>query len=263
MIKTILVFTAFIIFFYLYVRHLEESSLYYPTKHIEATPKDINLKYDDIYFSSEDNTELNGWFIPAEDAEVCLIFIHGNGGNISHRLEKLQIFNELGLNIFIFDYRGYGRSKGRPEEEGLYKDALAAYDYVLHRLGQNKVVIYGESLGGALAVDLASKVKVDGLVLEGAFTSITDMAKIIYPWLPGFLLKSKFDSINKIAKVSAPKLHFHAAGDDIVSISLGRKLFEAAVSPKEFVLVEGAHNDAFFTSAEKVRKELKEFFINI
>lgn len=263
MIKTMIAVVAFIAFFYFYARYLERTSLYYPSKQIEATPKDINLKYEDIYFSSEDNIELHGWFIPSEGAKLSMIFVHGNGGNISHRLEKLHIFNELGVNTFIFDYRGYGQSRGKPQEEGLYKDAVAAYNYIMERQKQSKIIVYGESLGGAVAIDLASRVDIEGLVLEGTFTSVKDMAKVIYPWLPGFLLRTKFNSVDKIAKINAPKLHFHGQWDDIVPISLGKKLFEAAQSPKKFIAIDGAHNDAFFVSEEKVRKELKTFFRNI
>ncbi|MCG2710952.1 MAG: alpha/beta hydrolase [Candidatus Omnitrophica bacterium] len=263
MIRKILVAFACVSCFYIYIRYLEKSSLYYPLRQLEGTPTEIGLPYENVFFNASDNTKLHGWFVPATDAKATVIFVHGNGGNISHRLDKIRVFNELNVNLFIFDYRGYGRSKGVSGEQGLYLDIQAAYDYIRRKDSTGKVIIYGESLGGSLAVDLASKADIDGLILEGAFTSVADMAKIVYPWLPAVLLKTKFDTISKISHVKAPKLHFHAEFDDVVPLSMGSRLFKAAKEPKKFVLLEGMHNDSFFVSAVKVRSELKEFFSSL
>ncbi len=263
MIRTILITFACVICFYFYVRYLEKSNLYYPVRQLESSPSDISLPYEDVFFAAADNTKLHGWFVPAVDPQGTVIFVHGNGGNISHRLDKIRVFNDLKVNLFIFDYRGYGKSEGVPDEQGLYMDIQAAYDYIRHREPTGKVIIYGESLGGAIAIDLASKADIDGLILEGTFTSVAGMAKIIYPWLPAVLLKAKFDSISKIPYVKAPKLQFHGEFDDIVPLSMGRRLFEAAKEPKKFVFLEGMHNDGFFVSIEKVRGELKKFFASL
>ena len=263
MIRKIFIAFVCLICFYFYVRYLEKNSLYYPTRQLESKPSDIGLSYEKVFFAAADNTKLHGWFVPAIDFKATVIFVHGNGGNISHRLDKIRVFNDLKVNLFIFDYRGYGKSDGVPGEKGLYMDVQAAYDYIQQKDLNGKIIIYGESLGGALAIDLASKTDIDGLILEGAFTSVADMAKIIYPWLPAALLKTKFDSISKIPHVKAPKLHFHGEFDDIVPLSIGRRLFEAAKEPKKFVLLEGMHNDGFFLSVVKVRKELKEFFASL
>lgn len=263
MIRKIIIALVFVICFYFYVRYLEKSSLYYPSKQLEFKPSDIGLDYDEILFESGDGTKLYGWFVPTVDSNISVIFVHGNGGNISHRLDKIRVFNELNVNIFIFDYRGYGKSGGVPSERGLYLDTKAAYDYIKQKELKGKVIIYGESLGGALAVDLASKDNIDGLILEGTFTSIADMAKIIYPWMPAVFLKTKFDSISKISRVSAPKLHMHSEFDDIIPFRMAKQLFDAASEPKKFVLLEGMHNDAFFISAVKVRSELKDFFSSL
>ena len=260
MIKKIFLALFFIVFFYVYVRHLERNNLYGPSRAIELNPSDISLQYEEIFFDAIDDVRLNGWFVPADNADITLIFAHGNGGNISHRLDKLKVFNDLGVNVFIFDYRGYGKSEGVPQESGLYKDITAAYDYIKSRKVSDRLVIYGESLGGAVAIDISSRVNVDGLILEGTFTKVSEMAKTIYPWLPGFFLKSKFDSISKIAGVKSPKLHLHGRFDNIVPFEMGQRLFVAAGEPKKFVTLEGQHNDGFYVSADKVQKELREFF---
>ncbi|MFH1094029.1 MAG: alpha/beta hydrolase [Candidatus Omnitrophota bacterium] len=263
MIRKILIALVFMSCFYFYIRYLEKSSLYYPSRQLEFIPSDIGIPYEEVFFNARDKTKLHGWFVPAGDSKVTVIFIHGNGGNISHRLDKIRVFNELRVNLFIFDYRGYGRSEGVPGEQGLYLDVQAAFDYIRRKYPLDKVIIYGESLGGVLAIDLASRVDIDGLITEGTFTSVADMAKIVYPWLPPILLKTKLDSLSKISHVKAPKLHFHAEFDDIVPLNMGRRLFEAAKEPKKFVLLQGMHNDGFFVSASKVRVELKEFFSSL
>ncbi|MBU0634341.1 MAG: alpha/beta hydrolase [Candidatus Omnitrophica bacterium] len=253
---------------YLYAQYLEARTIYYPTRVLEATPGDIGLEYEDIFFSTEDNVKLHGWFIPKNGAKTTLVFAHGNGGNISHRLEKILFFNKLGLNIFIFDYRGYGKSRGCPSEAGLYRDGRAALSYLKSAparddKGKQAIIVYGESLGGAVAIDLAAKEKIDGLILEGTFTNVRDMARIIYPVLPAFLIKSKFDSLAKIREVEKPKLCLHSRDDDIVPFLLGRKLFDAASQPKEFLELSGGHNDAFFVSQTKIAAALKVFMQKI
>ncbi len=210
MAKALLTIGLVCLFVYFYVRYLERQSIYYPTRAIEMTPDIAGLDYEDVYFYAEDNVKLQGWLIPNKNARFTLIFCHGNGGNMSHRLDKILFFHGLYLNIFIFDYRGYGQSEGQPSEAGLYRDIQAAYDYVVLRNAKlpNKpgIIVYGESLGGAVAVDLATREKIDGLILEGTFTSTEDMAKIVYPFLPGFLIQSKFDTNSKMTNLNLPKL---------------------------------------------------------
>jgi pimeloyl-ACP methyl ester carboxylesterase len=169
-----------------YLRYFERKGIYYSTREIISSPANIGLKYEDAYFNTNDNFRLNGWFIPAENSRGTLLFCHGNAGNISHRVEIIEIFNKLNLNVFIFDYRGYGRSQGIPTEEGLYQDAEAAYKYLLsHKdVDKEKIIFYGESLGANVAIDLASKVKSAALIFQGAFTSAYDMGKKLFPYLP-------------------------------------------------------------------------------
>ncbi len=260
MIRKIFIALVCMMCVYFYIRYLEKSSLYYPSRQLELNPSDTGLEYQDVLFQASDNTKLHGWFVPAEDSKQTVIFVHGNGGNISHRMDKIRVFNDLKVNLFIFDYRGYGRSEGRPSEKGLYLDIKAAYNFIKNKDSEGKVIIYGESLGGALAIDLASKEDVDGLITEGTFTSVADMAKIIYPWMPAVFLKTKFNSISKIPSVNTPKLHMHSKSDNIVPFRMGEQLYEAAKEPKKFIILQGMHNDGFFISGEKVRRELEAFF---
>jgi len=244
---------------YLYVRWLEQKSLYYPLRALEATPQDIGLKYEDVFFVTADGVKLHGWYVSAENALITVLLCHGNGGNISHRLEKIQFLHSLGVNFFLFDYRGYGKSKGQPSEEGLYQDAIAAQAWIRKRQQNTKLVVFGESLGCGVAIELAGEVFFDGLILEGAFTSVSDMARVYYPWLPGFMLATKFDSLSKIVSITIPKLFLHAQNDEIVPFSQGQRLYDAAPNPKQFVPLSGGHNDAFFLCSEKLNPIVKQF----
>lgn len=257
---TATLFASFILLF-LYTRFLENRNLYYPIRELSGTPKDINIQYENIFFYTEDKVKLNGWFIKTKQAKATVIFAHGNGGNIGHRLDKIDFFNKLGVNLFIFDYRGYGQSQGVPSENGLYLDMQAAYKFVNNEKIIRPIILYGESLGGAIAVDLAaqSNFAIDGLILESSFSNIKDMAKTIYPFLPSGFLKTKFDSTAKISKVKIPKLHLHSKDDDIVPIALAQKLFAAGNDPKKFTVLAGGHNDCFFISEDLILDSISKF----
>jgi hypothetical protein len=243
---------------------LEQKALYYPTHQIQVTPQQIGLSYEDVYITAHDKVRLHGWFIRNLNAKYTLIFFHGNGGNISHRLDKIETFYKEGLNIFIIDYRGYGKSEGTPSEQGLYSDALAAYDYLDQRtdVDSNKFIVYGESLGAAVAVDLATKGKVAGLIMDSAFTSVPEMAKAKSVWVPGFLISTKMDSLSKIKRINVPKLFIHSPNDEIIPYYMGEKLYGAAVAPKGFLKIKGRHNEGFLVSkqlyAQGIARFLKE-----
>ena len=194
--KFILWLVVGVIFFFVWVRYIERNNIYFPTREISSTPETAGLAFEDVYLKTEDGKLLHGWFVPNEKAKFTVIFCHGNGGNISHRLEKLAFLYRLGLSAFIFDYRGYGKSEGIPSEAGLYKDGEAAYDYLVgkRRVSGDSVIVYGESLGGAVAIHLAANRKVKALITEDTFSSIKDMSKIVYPFVPTFFISSKFDS---------------------------------------------------------------------
>jgi fermentation-respiration switch protein FrsA (DUF1100 family) len=229
-------------------------------KELEYSPQEFGLAYEEVFFRTSDNVEINGWFLPAKDAHYTVLFCHGNAGNISHRLEKLKFFHDLTCNVFIFDYRGYGRSRGRPSEKGLYQDVKGAYDYLLsQKITPEKIVGYSESIGGAVIIDLASKQKLGGLIIDSAFTNSEDMVKLIYPFLPYWVFSSRWDSLNKIKSVTAPKLIIHSINDEIVPYKLGVKLYDFAPQPKEFLQIRGGHNSCFFESKDILREKIAGF----
>ncbi|PIQ88877.1 MAG: alpha/beta hydrolase [Candidatus Omnitrophica bacterium CG11_big_fil_rev_8_21_14_0_20_42_13] len=259
--KIFFYFLAVLVFAILYLRHFEYKNIYFPTHEIEVTPKDAGLSYEEADIATADGLNLKAWFIPAEGARRTLMFFHGNGGNISHRLDKIRLFHNLGMSVFIFDYRGYGLSGGRPSEGGFYRDSGAAYRYLTENknIAPENIIFFGESLGSAPAVDLAAREEIGALIVEGAFSSIRDMGKRIYPFIPAFVYMTKFDSESKIKNIKCPKLFFHSPDDEMVPFDLGRKLFDAAAAPKQFIEISGSHNDAFFNSANLVVEKIKQF----
>lgn len=248
-----------LIFFY--IKYLEHKGVYYPVKEVLVYPSSVSIPFNDVYITTEDNVKINGWFIENPKAKYTLLFFHGNAGNIGDRIDKLQFLYQTGLNIFIIDYRGFGKSQGRPSESGFYRDAFAAYDYLLNTLGisPDQIIIYGESLGTAIAVDISFHRKVKALILEGAFSRGRDMAVKIYPFLPGFIFSNSFDSLTKIKEISAPKLFIHSRDDEIVPFNLSKKLYEHAKEPKEFLEIQGDHNSAFLSSQQSYLFSISAF----
>ena len=240
--------------------------VYFPHRDIESTPSHAGMAYEMVSLQTSDGVTLSGWHIPSEDSDEILLFCHGNAGNISHRLESIGIFHRLGLSVFVFDYRGYGQSQGRPDEEGTYLDAAAAWDYLVEkrRIDPGHIIIFGRSLGGAVAAWLAKERSPRGLILESSFTSIPDMGAETYPFLPVRLLsRFGYDTREYVGKVLCPVLIIHSRDDDLVSFHHGRELFEAANEPKEFLEIEGSHNDGFLMSAEKYQRELGRFISSL
>ncbi len=275
--KALLYLGFFIIVFLIGVRYIERHNIYFPEKEIIASPKAVGLVYEEIYFKTSDNKQLNGWFVPNNQGEIypvrerssltgfTLIFCHGNAGNISHRIDKILLLHRLGLNLFIFDYRGYGKSLGVPCEAGLYKDAAAAHSYLIKQRGvsQDDIIVYGESIGGVVAVDLAHRVKLRALITEEAFTSVKDMGKIVYPFLPKFIFSNRFNCISKIREVECPKLIIHSIDDEIVPFHLGERLFNAAQPPKKFLKIRGSHNTAFLDSKQQFTEGISSFLYDL
>ena len=233
-----------ILFFVVFIRYLESNSIFHPTPDVLVTPASIGLDFEDVYFKTKDGLTLNGWFIKNSRVSATLIYFHGNAGNISHRLEKIKMFHRMGLNVFIIDYRGYGKSEGRPSEKGLYQDAVAAYDYLAVRkdIDRERFISYGDSLGGVFAIYLASQRKVNCLIADSTFSSSADVVRAIFPFIPTFLLATKMDSASKVKNFNIPKLFIHSINDEIIPYALGKKLFEAASPPKEFLEITGGHN---------------------
>ena len=241
-----------------------ESLVFFPDTTIEQTPAELDLPFEDIWFTSSDSVRLHGWLIPASSPNHLLLFCHGNAGNISHRLDNVRLLHNRGISVFIFDYRGYGRSQGRISEKGFYLDSEAAYEVAREWAEKHraKLVVFGRSLGGIAATHLASTKHCDGLILESTFTNMGAMARAHYP-LPfaETLLKHRLDAVGQIVQVRVPILFFHGDKDSIVPIELGRKLFEAAPNPKEFVVIPGAgHNDTYFVGGQDYFKKIDSFF---
>lgn len=242
---------------------LERALIYFPDKNVMATPAGIKLDYEEIHFKSLDGTGLHGWFIPHPKDIATVLYFHGNGGNIAYRLDTIEFFHELGVSLFLFDYRGYGKSEGRPSEIGLRQDALAAYRYLTEarKISPSRIILFGESLGGAVASDLAAQAGAAGLFTEGAPASVYEMARAIYPFLPLKLipLREKFDTVEKMKRLGLPKLIAHSADDDIVPFSQGEMVFNAAAEPKEFLRLKGFHNSARFESGEMYKHAWQAF----
>jgi fermentation-respiration switch protein FrsA (DUF1100 family) len=248
---------------FLGLRWYEQKSLYYPTREILQTPRDVGLPFEDVELGTADGEKLHGWWVPSEghDAPVVL-FLHGNGGNVSHRLEKLAALRDIGADTLIIDYRGYGRSSGTPSESGLYADALAAYDWLTksRRVDPKRIVVYGESLGTAAAVHLATEAKTAGVIVESGFTSLTEVAQGMFPFLPvRWILKHRFNSIDKVSRIDAPLLILHSRQDELFEMSHPERLLAAAQSPKRLVEMQGGHNDAFLVSADIYREAIARF----
>ncbi len=254
---------ALLALLWLFLRWFEWRNVFIPFGRPDSSPADVGLKFEDVTLTTADSVKLNGWYVPKPNAKLTVLFCHGNAGNIGHRLEKLAILNNADVNVFIFDYRGYGRSEGWPSERGTYNDALAAYDWLRREksVAPERLVVQGESLGCAVAIELARQRPVGGLVLESAFASIPEMARAVYPWLPLHLIcQIRYDSLSKIGSVKVPLLSLHSREDEIVPFSQAERLFAAAPGPKKLVELRGDHNGGFATSEAVYRAALAEFF---
>jgi fermentation-respiration switch protein FrsA (DUF1100 family) len=259
----------------------EERFIYFPSRYpegiwdveaLQAVESGVGLAIGDCWLRAEDGVHLHGWFCkrgrkgstttehPAP--EMVFLFFHGNGGNLTHRCDMLAKLVTLPVEVFIVDYRGYGRSEGRASEEGLYLDARAAWNFLVSEraVQPESIVIFGKSLGGAVAVDLATRVEPAGLIIQSSFTSIPDMAKRMIPILPRFFIRTQMDSVSKVSRIDCPKLFIHSPVDEVVPYELGRRLFEAASEPKEFYEVPSApHNETYLVGGEAYLGALRRF----
>jgi len=247
---------------------IEDRFIFHPSAEIVQTPLHVGLPFQDHFISTSDGVRLNGWFIPHPDARATLLWFHGNAGNISHRVENLKLLHDkVKLNIFIFDYRGYGLSTGSISEEGTYRDGRAALNYVNQQIGveAKNLIIFGRSLGAAVATEVALQCACRGLILEAPFTSIRDMAQKIFPVLPiGLLLQTRFNILEKIAQLRVPLLVLHGDRDDVVPYEQGKKVFAAARVPKSFYTISGAtHNDTYLVGGDGYYAHIRGFVENL
>ena len=227
--------------------------VYMPYKTMKSSPSDIGLSYREVTFKTSDHVSIHGWFVGQGRDRDVVLFCHGNAGNISHRLDSFHVFDYLGLDTFIFDYRGYGKSEGSPSEKGTYLDVEAAWKYLVEteKINPNRIILFGRSLGGAVAAHLAVSVKANALILESTFTSIPDVGAQAYPFLPVRLLsRYRYDTRSVLPRIHLPVLVVHSPDDEIIPYNHGRALFEIANEPKQFLKIFGGHNEGFVNSKE-------------
>ena len=233
-----------------------------PSRAIGPGPDSIGLAYEPVEIITEDGIKLDAWYVPAQEPRGVVLFFHGNAGNISHRLESLNIFYDLNLDTLIFDYRGYGRSDGAVSERGTYRDGEAAWRYLTENRGipAAEIVLFGRSLGAAVAAYMASRHKPGALIVESGFVSVPDMAAALYPWLPARrLARIKYPTGEYLQAVSCPVLIVHSRDDEIIPFQQGRKLFELAREPKHFLELRGDHNGGFLISGRRYLDGLDNF----
>jgi fermentation-respiration switch protein FrsA (DUF1100 family) len=259
----------------------QDQLLFQPSSRLLATPDDAGMGFETVRLDTEDGETLHGWWIPAADvysvntparvsretnpsefAKQTLLFFHGNAGNISGRLESVQQFHRLGLNVLIVDYRGYGQSTGSPSEQGIYKDAEACWRHLteVRGIAPDDIVIFGRSMGGGAATWLAARHRPGAVILESVFTNVPDVGAHHYSFLPvRALATNQFNNESRVAEIDAPKLHIHSREDRVVPFKLGRRVFEAAAEPKRFLEIDGGHNDGFLVSADEYLRTIDDF----
>jgi uncharacterized protein len=232
----------------LMLRWFEHCQVYHPDRVLIATGAELGRPFEDVVFKATDGVELNGWFYPADTnsprAALAVLLCHGNAGNIGYRLDTCRALLATGVSAFVFDYRGYGRSQGRPSEEGTYRDAQAAYQWLRRRgFAGTNIIPFGESLGGGVAAELAARETVGGLVLQSTFTSLPDIGAEIFPWLPVRSLGTiRYDTRAKLPRLRIPVLVMHSRTDEIIPFRHGERNFAAANEPKLFYELNGGHN---------------------
>ena len=240
--------------------------IFYPMRDVHQAPSDWSMNYEEITLTTTDGVKLNGWYIPRHESKQVLLFFHGNAGNISHRRDSIEIFHRLGLNVFIIDYRGYGNSQGKPDEQGMYLDAKAAWRFLTVEKGftADNIIIFGRSLGGAVAARLAAEVAARGLMLESTFTSAKDFAKSVFTILSRLVyLRYEFDVAENIQRVNYPVLVLHSPDDEIMPFKLGEKIYQVANQPKRFVKMKGDHNYGFILSQPGYEGAIKEWLASL
>lgn len=260
--KLLIVIVFIIILLNVWIYIQQPGMIFYPDSSIVMTPRDWDMEYQDVQLKSKDGVNLHGWYLPVKNSKKLVLFFHGNAGNISHRGDSIKIFHELRLNVLIIDYRSYGKSEGKASESGLYEDAATAWNYLQQTLGYSPddIIIFGRSLGGAIATELATKVNAGGLIVESSFSSIKQMSRIRLPFISRLVYsRYSFDTESKINQVRFPVLVIHSPDDEMIPYSFGEKIFNAANSPKYFYKMTGSHNEGFQQSMPEYRQQLEIF----
>lgn len=240
-------------------RWLEDRILYMPSRDLWTTPAAAGLPFAEVALRADDGVRLHAWHVRATAPRGLVVFLHGNAGNIADRVPWAEVFAREGLETLLLDYRGYGRSEGRPSEDGLYRDAAAARDWAKTR--NLPVAIYGESLGGAVAIELAARRAPDALIAQSTFTTLREIAARVFPF-GGALVRQHFASVEKIGRVSAPVLIIHGDRDQLIPHAMGLRLFQAAGASKELLTIPGAdHNDLFDRAGIEIAAKIRALLI--
>jgi fermentation-respiration switch protein FrsA (DUF1100 family) len=247
--KTLAKLLAICLLVFIMIRWFEHSQVYHPDRFLTATGAELGRPFEDVWFKAKDGIELNGWFFPGSTnssrASLVVLLCHGNAGNIGHRLDMCKALLASGVSVFVFDYRGYGRSRGHPSEEGTYLDAQGAYQWLQQKgFSPTNIIAYGESLGGGIAGELAMRETLGGLILQSTFCSVPDIGAELFPWLPVRLMSSiKYETCKKLPRLRIPVLVMHSRVDGLIGFHHAEKNFALANEPKLFWEINGDHND--------------------
>jgi fermentation-respiration switch protein FrsA (DUF1100 family) len=247
--KTLAKLLAICLFVFIMIRWFEHSQVYHPDRILTATAAELGRPFEDVWFKTKDAVELNGWFFPGNTnssrASLAVLLCHGNAGNIGHRLDMCRALLDSGVSVFVFDYRGYGRSRGRPSEEGTYLDGQAAHQWLQRKgFAPTNIIAYGESLGGGVAGEVAMRETLGGLILQSTFCSVPDIGAELFPWLPVRLMSSiKYETCKKLPRLRIPVLVMHSKVDGLIGFHHAQKNFAMANEPKLFWELNSDHND--------------------
>ena len=245
------------------LRLFEKAMVFIPSREMLAHPGTVGLAYEPLFLTASDGVRLRAWWIPGPaEASPVMLCLHGNGGNLSHRTDKMRIFHDAGAAQLWLDWRGYGESAGSPNEPGLYRDALAGWAWLnaVKQVPAARLVLYGESLGNGPAIELATRVPAAGLIVDSGFTSLMDMGRVVLPWFPVRLAALRFDNLSRLPRVAIPTLFMHSPQDDIIPYEMARRNFAASGAVKKtFVDLKGGHNEGFLDAGPAYGAAIKAF----
>jgi len=255
-------FSFYLLAVYVMLRWFEYKQIYHPQRKMDAAPRQLGRPFEDVFIPVENGQRVNAWYFPPQSqSSPVILFCHGNGGNISHRLDLSAMLLEAGAGVLLLDYRGYGQSDGRPGEENTYRDAQAAYHWLSAKgVAGTNIIAYGESLGGGVVSELARREPLGGLILQSTFTSMTDVGAELFPWLPVRLISTiKYNTRPKLSQLRLPVLILHSRQDELVAFHHAEENFAAANEPKFLREIKGGHNDGLWVSRPAMLTALKEF----
>lgn len=244
----------------------QNNLIYYPDKEVSYTPSSVGLDYEEVWLTTNDGVRIHGWYVPTDQARGTILFSHGNAGNISGRMETLRIFHQLNMNVLMYDYRGYGKSEGKTNEQGTYSDALAVWEYLINeqQKSPDTIVIMGRSLGGGVSAWLATQTNPAALILESTFTSATDLAQELYPFVPArWLMEIEYPTRQYIKNLGVPKLILHSRDDELIPFHHGEELYTSTIEPKEFFEMQGNHGGGHIITGSEYTDALDRFLNTI